>query len=111
MDRGLREMGTGDLSVGRHVKRMAQSFYGRIRAYQDGLERSDGALGAALARNVFGTVGESAPTIEPLVDYVRRAARLLAQQSAAELLAGDPGFPLPDRDEANARPAVLARSR
>jgi len=33
MDRGLREMGTGDLSVGRHVKRMAQGFYGRIRAY------------------------------------------------------------------------------
>ena len=111
MDRGLREMGTGDLSVGRHVKRMAQSFYGRIRAYQDGLERSDGALGAALARNVFGTVGESAPTIEPLVDYVRRAARLLAQQSAAELLAGDPRFPPPGRDEADARPAVLARSR
>src|SRR5436309_3467908 len=27
-DRSLRELGTGDLSVGREVKKMAQSFYG-----------------------------------------------------------------------------------
>src|ERR1700752_3618558 len=31
-DRSLREMGTGDLSVGREVKRMAQGFYGRVAA-------------------------------------------------------------------------------
>src|SRR3954464_9479373 len=27
-DRSLREMGTGDLSVGREIKRMAEAFYG-----------------------------------------------------------------------------------
>src|SRR5260370_6969849 len=32
-DRALREMGTGDLSVRKHVKRTARAFYGRIRAY------------------------------------------------------------------------------
>jgi cytochrome b pre-mRNA-processing protein 3 len=31
-DRGLREMGVGDLGVGRQVKTMAQAFYGRIGA-------------------------------------------------------------------------------
>ena len=36
-DRSLREMGTGDLSVGREVKRMAQAFYGRVAAYEEGL--------------------------------------------------------------------------
>src|SRR5260370_42296875 len=32
-DRSLREMGTGDLSVGREVKHMAQAFYRRVPAY------------------------------------------------------------------------------
>ena len=34
-DRALREMGTGDLSVSREIKRMAEAFYGRIAAYED----------------------------------------------------------------------------
>jgi len=55
-DRALREMGTGDLSVGRQVKRMAQAFYGRIRAYEDGIAAGDAILAAALARNLYGTV-------------------------------------------------------
>jgi cytochrome b pre-mRNA-processing protein 3 len=96
MDRGLREMGTGDLSVGRHVKRMAQGFYGRIRAYQDGLARDDDAtLGAALARNLFGTVAESAGSLAAMVDYTRSAAAQLAGQSALELIDGYVRFPAP----------------
>ena len=55
-DRSLREMGTGDLSVGRQVKRMAQALYGRIEAYESGLAGGDAVLKAALARNPFGTV-------------------------------------------------------
>jgi cytochrome b pre-mRNA-processing protein 3 len=107
MDRGLREMGTGDLSVGRHVKRMAQGFYGRIRAYQDGLEHDDPALNAALARNVFGTVGESGGTIDILAGYVRCAARRLVQQSATELLDGNVCFPPPGSGASSAMPGAL----
>jgi cytochrome b pre-mRNA-processing protein 3 len=96
MDRGLREIGTGDLSVGRHVKRMAQGFYGRIRAYQEGLERQeDTVLTAALARNLFGTVRESTGTIDTIVDYIRCAAGQLAHQSAAALCEGYVWFPPP----------------
>src|SRR3979411_2634123 len=43
-DRSLREMGTGDLSVGREIKRMAQAFYGRIEAYGGGLSSGDAVL-------------------------------------------------------------------
>jgi cytochrome b pre-mRNA-processing protein 3 len=111
MDRGLREMGTGDLSVGRHVKRMAQGFYGRIRAYQEGLERGDPALGAALARNLFGTVRQSVGTIDTMENYVRCAAQLLAQQSAAELLSGGVRFPRPGIGESYTTPAGMAQSR
>jgi cytochrome b pre-mRNA-processing protein 3 len=96
MDRGLREMGVGDLSVGRHVKRMARGFYGRIGAYQQGLERDDEELRAALARNLFGTAGESGEAIEAMALYVQCAARQLMRQTATELLAGELRFPVPD---------------
>jgi cytochrome b pre-mRNA-processing protein 3 len=94
-DRALREMGTGDLSVGRHVKRMAQGFYGRIRAYQEGVEADDSALAAALERNLFGTVREAAQQTEAMMKYVHAAVRELARQSAADLLLGDVCFPIP----------------
>jgi cytochrome b pre-mRNA-processing protein 3 len=109
MDQGLREMGTGDLSVGRHVKRMAQGFYGRIRAYQAGLEQDDSALRAALARNVFGTVGESVDAVDRMVDYVRSAVLELTRQSSTELLEGGVQFPLPQGARSSAAPAELVR--
>jgi len=109
MDQGLREMGTGDLSVGGHVKRMAQGFYGRIRAYQGGLEHDESALGAALARNVFGTVGESPQTTDRMAGYVRCAVWELRQQSSTELFEGNVRFPLPGGDESGAAPATLVR--
>jgi len=87
-DRALREMGTGDLSVGKHVKRMVLAFYGRVRAYEEGLAGGEGVLGAALVRNVFGTVCESSPFAVMLARYVRGAARELGRQSAADLQAG-----------------------
>ena len=109
MDRGVREIGTGDLSVGRHVKRMAQGFYGRIRAYQDGLARDDdAALSAALARNLFGTIDESAGSLAAMVDYTRSAAAQLADQSALDLIDGYVRFPALGRCGSS---AVLAEAR
>jgi cytochrome b pre-mRNA-processing protein 3 len=96
LDRALREMGTGDLSVGKHVKRMARGFYGRIRAYQDGIESADSALAAALERNLFGTVPGSLPQIAGMAEYVQAAVGELARQPAAELLSGRVRFPAPD---------------
>jgi len=37
MDSNLREIGVGDLGVGKRVKKMAQAFYGRVEAYEAGL--------------------------------------------------------------------------
>jgi cytochrome b pre-mRNA-processing protein 3 len=94
-DRALRETGTGDLSVGSHVKRMALAFYGRIRAYREGLASGDPALGAALARNLFGTVSQSSPLGEIMAVYVRNAVRGLCRQAATDLLAGRVLFKAP----------------
>ena len=47
MDASLREMGAGDLGVGRRVKQMATAFYGRMAAYDAGLASSETRAGAA----------------------------------------------------------------
>ena len=51
MERNLREMGVGDLSVGKQVKKMAAAYYGRVKAYDEALnwpttlpDSSDGGL-------------------------------------------------------------------
>jgi cytochrome b pre-mRNA-processing protein 3 len=54
MDVSLREMGVGDLSVGRKVRVMWEAFHGRAAAYAAALTTSDmAALDAALQRNVW----------------------------------------------------------
>jgi cytochrome b pre-mRNA-processing protein 3 len=54
MDMNLREMGVGDLSVGKKVKVMWEAFHGRATAYAAALDAGDTeALQAALARNVW----------------------------------------------------------
>jgi cytochrome b pre-mRNA-processing protein 3 len=95
MDRSLREMGKSDLGVGKEVKRMARGFYGRIRAYEDGLAGEDRVLAAALARNLFGTAKGALP-LAAATAYVRRAAAQLGVQPAAELLAGHVVFTIPE---------------
>ena len=92
LDRSLRELGKGDLGVGREVKRMAQAFYGRIQAYEHGLAGGDGVLKAALERNLFGTAPAQSAQIEEMASYLRREAARLHAQSAAELLAGAVDF-------------------
>ena len=88
MDRSLREMGVGDLGVGRRVKAMAKVFYGRVAAYDRGLETEDDALTAALARNVFRTAPASQTALAALAVYVRREAASLAVQPLDALLGG-----------------------
>jgi cytochrome b pre-mRNA-processing protein 3 len=54
MDVNLREMGVGDLSVGKRVRAMWEAFHGRAHVYAAALAGSDmDALQAALARNVW----------------------------------------------------------
>ena len=102
-DSALREMGTSDLRVGKHIKRMAQAFYGRIRAYEEGLAGDDSLLDAALARNLFGTVCDPPPT-GTMAAYMRQAASELHRQPTAELLAGCISFPAHDPGPAVSAP-------
>ncbi|GGF28490.1 ubiquinol-cytochrome c chaperone [Aliidongia dinghuensis] len=91
MDRALREMGTGDLSVGKQVKRMAEGFAGRIKAYRDGLAGTTD-LHDALRRNLYGTVAPRDEDLAFLAAYVRRQEQALAGQDVAEITAGRIAF-------------------
>ena len=94
-DRSLREIGTGDLSVGRQVNRMAEAFYGRIRAYEDGLAGDEEALRGALERNVYGTAPASPEQLRRMAAYLRRETAALTTQPTSSLLAGEVAFAAP----------------
>ena len=53
MDRSLREMGVGDMSISRKIKPMISAFYGRGQAYQRALDADDTTLAATLRRNLY----------------------------------------------------------
>lgn len=60
-DVALREIGVGDLTVPKKIKKMAQGWLGRGVAYRDALTASDAsALSLAIARNVYGDEGNAA---------------------------------------------------
>lgn len=84
LDDALREIGIGDLSIGRKIRGLAEAFYGRAAAYDKAFGESAEALSAALARNVF----ESADPAQArhLANYARRADHHLAE-AAPEALA------------------------
>lgn len=91
MDRNLREMGVGDLGVGRKVKVMARAWHGRSAAYERAIGEDDAqALVLVLGRNLLdGGDGRR------LAAYVGEAERALAAQPGALLLAGEAVFPAP----------------
>ena len=93
MDLNLREMGVGDLSVGKRVKKMWEAFHGRAQAYDQALRANDlPALAEALARNVWrGEAPDGAA--ERLAALVAKADALLAAQPFDALVTGEARFP------------------
>jgi cytochrome b pre-mRNA-processing protein 3 len=96
MDRTLREMGAGDLGVGKRVRAMAEGLYGRMAAYEAGLATDDTTLAAALRRNLFGTVPETLPSeaaLRGLCAYMRAVVQSLATVPQAQFAQGEIKFP------------------
>ncbi len=89
MDRSIREMGAGDLSVGKKVRRMAEAFGGRVEAYE--LARAEGALAIeqALTRNVYAGLPGN---VSALRDYMEKALEALRLQQPEKIIAGQVVF-------------------
>jgi cytochrome b pre-mRNA-processing protein 3 len=97
-DEALRDIGTGDLSVGKKIRKMGEAYYGRAKAYDDALgpEGSDTVLDEALIRNL---------SIDPahgqrFRSYVRLIEHTLQRHENPQLLSGEvnwPKLPLAER--------------
>ena len=79
LDHALRELGVGDISVGKKMRKLGEALYGRMAAYEPALRDGDSAaLAAGLARNVYES--EDAAAGESLAAYALASrARLAAQ--------------------------------
>ena len=94
MDQSLREMGVGDLRVGKRVKQMARAFYGRAQAYDRAFDQAPGAdrrrsIAEALERNVFNSAPPPAARLQAMTGYVEMLLDAFDGQSKAALLAGE----------------------
>jgi cytochrome b pre-mRNA-processing protein 3 len=93
-DDALREIGVSDVGVPKRIKRMAEAFYGRNKAYDEGLaEAGDDRLAAALARNIYGV--KQAARAPELARYVRAAAAALDRIPLETFMRGEIEFPDP----------------
>ncbi len=91
MDRTLREMGVGDLSVPKKMKKIGAAFYGRAAAYDVALDAADqDVLATALARNIY--EDEKSTHAPALAAYVQDAAVCLRNTPFTMLARGE--FPL-----------------
>jgi cytochrome b pre-mRNA-processing protein 3 len=92
LDDALREMGVGDLSVGKKMRKLGEAFYGRAKAYQSALADGDQtAVTALIGRTVY--AGETAGAADRLADYVQRSAALLATLRLEDILAAQLVWP------------------
>jgi cytochrome b pre-mRNA-processing protein 3 len=94
-DLNLRELGVGDMGVGKRIKFMAKSFLGRLQVYEEALAEP-AQLHAALSRNLFGTLPEAPPepVTTPFVAWMGAAVQALHNQPDAVILAGQVSFPV-----------------
>jgi cytochrome b pre-mRNA-processing protein 3 len=90
LDGALREMGVGDLSVGKRMRKLGEAFYGRARAYDIGFAALPdlAVLEDTLARIVLQNAPEA--SIGALADYVARCRTALAGCEAQSLLSAAP---------------------
>src|ERR671932_1675984 len=93
IDRHMREWGVGDLSVGKRVKGVAQSFYAQAGAAEPALAAGDAAaLAPVLARNVYEADPAVASRAGDLARYLLDQAAWLDGLPGAAILAGEATF-------------------
>ena len=80
IDETLREMGAGDLGVGKRVKIMSESFMGRLTKYSKSLENNNALLLAdALSRNLYredGRVNEDSKITRFVLKFYKKMSNL-----------------------------------
>ena len=88
MDRSLRELGVSDVAVGKKVRKIAESYFGRVTAYDKALSVGPKVLEEAIGRNIYPD-GASEESIRKMTDYFRNAVKQLGLIPVEQILEGD----------------------
>ncbi|MGZ9113487.1 MAG: ubiquinol-cytochrome C chaperone family protein [Brevundimonas sp.] len=87
LDHALRELGVGDISVGKKMRKLGEALYGRMTAYEAPLREGDAtALSAGLARNIYES--EDATAGARLAGYALASRARLGEQKFDAVLGG-----------------------
>ena len=100
-ERASRNIGVSDVSVGKHVRRMSQGYYGRAEAYEAAIQEADNELLAkAFKRNLYAKseIEVSEFVLTKMCAYIVEATKHLDQQSDQDLITGQIDFPQPAED-------------
>jgi cytochrome b pre-mRNA-processing protein 3 len=86
-DEALREQGAGDMGMGRRMTKMADAFFGRLKAYREAADEK--ALADAIVRNLYrGDAGK----VEQATALAIYAASVRERLSQTDLSTGTPDF-------------------
>jgi cytochrome b pre-mRNA-processing protein 3 len=93
LDRSIRELGVGDMSVGKFMKWLGQGLYGRATAYDGALDNSDAvALEEAILRNIFDGYDPGDRILTTFACYVRAQNDHLAGLAIESIAVGHADF-------------------
>lgn len=92
LDDALREMGVGDLSVGKKMRKLGEAFYGRVKNYDAAFKSlpDKSALEALLHRTVY--TGSSSDGLNDLTTYVLDQIECLRALEIDRFLTGQVGW-------------------
>ncbi|TCP87298.1 cytochrome b pre-mRNA-processing protein 3 [Rhizobium sp. PP-CC-3G-465] len=97
VDHSIRELGVGDVSVPKRMKKLASMFYGRLESYSAALDQGDRpALEAALRRNFHPKAEGHAPSMAALAAYMMSAEAALTATGEDQVETGALAIPTPE---------------
>lgn len=88
MDGQLREIGIGDMIVGKHVGRIMGALGGRLGAFREGLE-DHSKLDGAILRNIYRADTVSAAPLDHVRQNLLSTAAALAAEEPSRIVSGE----------------------
>lgn len=89
IEANLREMGVGEATLAKRMKKLAGSFYGRVKTYDEAITSDDQTQWPlTIKRYLFDQVSVTDQTIEAVAQYSRGIAENIAGQDPKALLSG-----------------------
>jgi cytochrome b pre-mRNA-processing protein 3 len=88
MDGSLRQIGIGDLVVGKHIGRVMSALGGRLAAFRPAMADRAG-METAVTRNIFHEAAPGPEAVTYVSDRLFRLARQLDAASAQKLIQGE----------------------